>query len=165
MATEQPDLDEEVLGPPARVAFDTEGKPTKAALAFAQKLGVEVATLSRKDTDKGEYLVGRRVEQGLPAKGLLAAALAEVCAKIPFRKSMRWSDGDVPFGRPVRWIVALLGADEVDVEFAGVRSGRATAGHRFLAPGPHQVAHARDYVESLAQGPRLRRDSTNAVAR
>ncbi len=149
VATEQPDLDEEVLGPPARVAFDTEGKPTKAGLAFAQKLGVDVATLSRKDTDKGEYLVGRRVEKGLAAKALLATALAEVCAKIPFRKSMRWSDGEVPFGRPVRWIVALLGADEVEVEFAGVRSGRATAGHRFLAPGPHQVAHARDYVDAL----------------
>lgn len=151
VGTEQPDLDEEVLGPPARVAFDAEGKPTKAALAFAQKLGVEVGALNRKDTDKGEYLVGRRVEKGLPAKGLLSAALAEVCAKIPFRKSMRWSDGEVPFGRPVRWIVALLGADEVAVEFAGVRSGRATAGHRFLAPGPHQVARARDYVATLRE--------------
>ena len=151
LATQQPDLDEEVLGPPARVAFDAEGKPTKAALAFAQKLGVDVASLSRKGTDKGEYLVGRRVEKGAPAQNLLPAALAEVCAKIPFRKSMRWSDGEVAFGRPVRWLVALLGAEQLSVEFAGIRSGRTTAGHRFLAPGPHPVARAQDYVASLRQ--------------
>lgn len=151
VAVEQPDLDEEVLGPPARVAFDAEGKPTKAAQAFAQKLGVELSSLTRKDTDKGEYLVGRRREKGAPARELLPAALGEVCGKIPFRKSMRWSDGDVPFGRPVRWLIALLGAEEIGFSFAGVRSGRTTAGHRFLSPGAHAIAHARDYVAFLKE--------------
>ncbi|MBK9000357.1 MAG: glycine--tRNA ligase subunit beta [Myxococcales bacterium] len=151
VALEQPDLDEEVLGPPARVAFDAEGKPTKAAQAFAQKLGIEVGALARKDTEKGEYLVGRRREKGAPARELLPAALGEVCGKIPFKKSMRWSDGEVAFGRPVRWLCALLGADELGLSFAGVRSGRTTAGHRFLAPGVHALTDAKSYVAELRQ--------------
>ena len=149
VATAQPDLDEEALGPPARVAFDADGKPTKAALSFAQKIGVAPEALFKKATDKGEYVAGRRVEKGAPAASLLPAVLAEVCGKIPFRKSMRWSDGDTPFGRPVRWLIALLGDTELSVEFAGVRSGRVSYGHRFLAPGAINIANAGSYVASL----------------
>src|SRR3954463_974493 len=109
VADAQPDLDEEVLGPPARVAFDAEGKPSKAALSFASKIGVSADALFKKATEKGEYVAGRRVEQGAPAVTLLPAVLSEVCGKIPFRKSMRWSDGEVAFGRPVRWLIGLLG--------------------------------------------------------
>jgi glycyl-tRNA synthetase beta chain len=149
VATAQPDLDEEALGPPARVAFDADGKPTKAALSFAQKIGVAPEALFKKATDKGEYVAGRRVEKGAPAASLLPAVLAEVCGKIPFRKSMRWSDGDTAFGRPVRWLIALLGDAELSVEFAGVRSGRVSYGHRFLAPGAITIANAGSYVGSL----------------
>jgi glycyl-tRNA synthetase beta chain len=138
------------LGPPARVAFDAEGKPTKAAQAFATKLGVAVDALTRVATDKGDYVAGRRVERGADAIELLPRALGEIAGKIPFRKSMRWSDGETAFGRPVRWLVALLGDQEIDFEFAGVRAGRLTQGHRFLSPEPISIAHANDYVGALA---------------
>ena len=149
VASAQPDLDEEALGPPARVAFDADGKPTKAAQSFAAKIGVLPEALFKKATDKGEYVAGRRVEKGAPAASLLAAVLAEVCAKIPFRKSMRWSDGDTAFGRPVRWLIALLGDAELALEFAGVRSGRVSFGHRFLAPGAIKIDNAKGYVAAL----------------
>ena len=149
VASAQPDLDEEALGPPARVAFDADGKPTKAAQSFAAKIGVPLEALFKKATDKGEYVAGRRVEKGAPAASLLPALLAEVCGKIPFRKSMRWSDGETPFGRPVRWLIALLGDAELAFEFAGVRSGRVSYGHRFLAPAAIRIANADSYVAAL----------------
>jgi glycyl-tRNA synthetase beta chain len=147
----QPDLDEEVVGPPSRVAFDAEGKPTKAALSFAGKLGCSVEDLSRRQTDKGEYIVGRRQEQGRPALELLPRALARVCAKIPFKKSMRWSDGDVAFGRPVRWLVGLLGSEPIAFEFAGLSSGRVSPGHRFLAPDAAAITAADSYLTELRE--------------
>lgn len=149
--TRQPDLDEQVLGPPARVAFDAEGKPTKAALSFASKLGCEPSALLRVETEKGEYVAARRQEKGAPALELLPAALAEVCAKIPFRKSMRWSDGDTAFGRPVRWLVGLLGDTVVPFEFAGLRADRVTQGHRFLHTGAVSIESASRYVGQLRE--------------
>ena len=149
VATAQPDLDEEVLGPPARVAFDADGKPTKAAHSFASKIGVAPEALFKKATDKGEYVAGRRVEAGAPALGLLPAVLAEVCGKIPFRKSMRWSDGETAFGRPVRWLIGLFGSTELSFEFASVKSGRVSYGHRFLAPGAIEIENASSYVAAL----------------
>src|SRR5690348_14152640 len=102
LAMTQPDLDEEVIGPPESAAYK-DGKPTKAAEAFATKLGVPLGSLTiveREASGKqkaGRYLVGRRREKGKPATELLGPALAEMCAAIPFRKSMRWGDGDATF--------------------------------------------------------------------
>ncbi|MBX3184442.1 MAG: glycine--tRNA ligase subunit beta [Polyangiaceae bacterium] len=145
----QADLDEEVLGPPARVAFDADGKLTRAGEAFASKLGVEVSALTRQETPKGEYLAARRVAKGEAATALLPEALARVAGRIPFRKSMRWSDGDTEFGRPVRWLVALFGEEQLPVVFAGIRAGRVSAGHRFLGREV-QVERPSAYVASLA---------------
>lgn len=155
VATEQPDLDEEVTGPPETAAFK-DGKPTKAAEAFATKLGVPLESLKVEDkpaagkTKAGRYLVGRRQEKGKDARELLGKALAEVCAEIPFRKSMRWGAGDATFGRPVQWLVALSGADTIDVSFAGVRAGKTSLGHRFLTDGkPVTIADADAYVDTM----------------
>ncbi|HTQ44745.1 MAG TPA: glycine--tRNA ligase subunit beta [Polyangiaceae bacterium] len=156
VATKQLDLDEEVIGPPEAAAFK-DGKPTKAAEAFAAKLGIGVEALSIVEKQAGpkqkagRYVVGRRAEKGRAAMELLGDTLARVCATIPFRKSMRWADLDATFGRPVQWIVALLGEEVVPVDFAGVRSGRASRGHRFLAPASFDVRAPGSYVEQLRE--------------
>lgn len=164
LATRQRDLDEEVLGPSASVAFDKEGKPTKAAEAFAKKVGVPVDQLRRVDTPKGAYVAGTRREVGRATTELLPEVLRQTIAELPFRKSMRWASYDETFGRPVRWLVALFGADVVDVSFAGQRSGRTTYGHRFLAPAALEVASPSDYEQKLRDAhvvvdPAARRDA------
>ena len=148
LALQQPDLEEEVTGPPTKAAFK-DGVPTKAAEAFAVKLGCGVADLRRVETPKGEYLVGTRREAGRAATALLPDALAAIAGAIPFRKSMRWGAGETAFGRPIQWIVALLGDEVVGLSFAGVESGRHSRGHRFLAPTPIALASASGYVETL----------------
>ncbi len=149
LATRQPDLDEEVLGPPSRVAYDGAGRPTKAADAFAKKLGCAVEDLSVVETPKGPYVRGKLRDKGKPAAELLGTMLAEACAQIAFRKSMRWSDGDVTFGRPVRWLLALFGETVVDFGFAGLASGNVTYGHRFLAPQAIIVTKPSVYLDVL----------------
>jgi glycyl-tRNA synthetase beta chain len=156
VATRQLDLDEEVVGPPEAAAFK-DGKPTKAAEAFAAKLGVSVAELSIVERSAGpkqkagRYVVGRRAEKGRPAMELLGGALANACGAIPFRKSMRWGDLDATFGRPVKWLVALFGEEVVPVSFAGAQSGRSSRGHRFLAPDAFDVKSPGAYVEELRE--------------
>ncbi len=148
---DQADLEEEVTGPPAKVAFDAEGKPTRAAEAFAKKVGCAVGDLQRVSTPKGEYLKGTRREQGKPAAELLPTALAVLATAIPFRKSMRWGAGSLSFGRPVRWLVALLGAEELSVTLGDLQSGRSTYGHRFLHPQAIELSTAEDYVAALRE--------------
>lgn len=154
VATTQLDLDEEVIGPPEAVAFK-DGRPTKAAEAFAGKLGVAAASLTVVERaagpkqKAGRYVAARRTEAGRPAIALLGGALERVCGATPFKKAMRWGDLDVAFGRPVQWIVALLGEEVVPMTFAGVRSGRSSRGHRFLAPQSFDVRTPSGYVGDL----------------
>lgn len=148
VAARQPDLEEEVTGPPVKAAFK-DGVPTKAAEAFASKIGCSVADLRRIASPKGEYLVGTRREQGKETRALLPDAIAAVIPAIPFRKSMRWGTGDFAFGRPIHWIVALFGDDVLPFEFAGIKSDRVTYGHRFLAPSVVTIGNAQAYVDAL----------------
>jgi glycyl-tRNA synthetase beta chain len=156
VASQQLDLDEEVIGPPEAVAFK-DGKATKAAEAFAAKLGAPLASLvvvekaAGPKQKPGRYVVGRRVETGRPSMDLLGGVLQRVCAAIPFPKSMRWGALEATFGRPVQWLVALFGTEIVTFSFAGVPSGRSSRGHRFLAPELFDVAGPDAYTSQLRE--------------
>ncbi len=145
----QRDKVEEVMGPPASVAFDGEGKPTKAALGFAKGQGVDVEALQVKETPKGAYVYVIREEKGGSTKELLPGILEKLVRSIPFRKSMRWAEREIRFARPIHWFLALFGEEVVEFEIEGIRSGRITWGHRFLAPGPIELHRPEEYVETL----------------
>lgn len=149
VADRQSDLSEVVQGPPKSVAMGADGKPTQAGAGFAKKQGVSPETLFVVSTDKGEYVAVRKEAKGEAAGEVLPAVLESIGKRIPFRKSMRWGEGEFAFGRPIHWIVALFGDAIVPLEFAGVRSGRATRGHRFLAPDAFELRSASEYVDKL----------------
>lgn len=147
----QEDLVQELTGPPKSLAYDKEGKPTKAAMGFAKKQGIEVNELECIATPKGEYLYVRRTIQGRPTKDILSELLPKLIADVPWPKSMRWGDVGFAFARPIHWVLALLNGEVISFEVAGVRSGNTTRGHRFMAPGIKEVSNVRDYLEKMRE--------------
>ena len=172
LADRQSDLEETVTGPPVRAAFDAAGAPTRAALGFARKQGVDVAALERVDTEKGEYLAYRRRQRGGTTRSVLGGVLASTLTDLAFPKAMRWDaaldDGreEFLFGRPIRWLVFLYGGRVVPfiirrtaaakaAGVAPVRAGSVTYGHRFFAREgeagqPIEVTSFADYRQRLA---------------
>ncbi|HEX9021931.1 MAG TPA: glycine--tRNA ligase subunit beta, partial [Nitrospirota bacterium] len=146
MDERQADVSKEVIGPPKKVAFDAEGRPTRAATVFAGKNGVPVDALSVKATDKGEYLVARIDEKGGDTAAWLRQALPGFILSIPFPKTMRWMDKDIRFARPIHWVLALWDGSVVDFELNGIRSGNLSRGHRFMSPGAFLVKDFRSYA-------------------
>lgn len=146
LAERQEDLVQEVRGPAARVAFDEAGRPTKAALGFARGQGVAVEEL----VTRNGYVYAQKREAGRPALSVLAAMLPELLAALHFPKNMRWGEQSLRFLRPIRWLVALYGEEVVPFALAGVASGRASRGHRFLHPQPVDLPHAGAYLPTLA---------------
>jgi len=128
----QDDLVESIVGPPKSVAYDAAGVPTRAALAFAQKNGVDASQLKVVQTPKGEYLSIERKVRGEKTHKILETLLPSVIGKIQFPKTMHWSDDNFRFVRPLRWIVALFGGARVRFKIADVASSHFTVGHRFL---------------------------------
>ncbi len=150
LADKQTDLEEERTGPPANIAFK-DGEPTNAAKGFARGNGVSPEDLYTVETDKGEYLAAKVFEEGQPAVELLPEVLSTMIEKLNFPKSMRWADRSERFARPVRWILAVADGQTIPVEFAGVKSGNTTRGHRFAAPDAFEVGSIDDYVEGLRE--------------
>lgn len=151
VARETQAVEEVFRGPSAKIAFDAEGKPTKAAAGFARGKGVDVDALERRDENGVEYVFAVRSVPARSVVELLPGVLRGVIEGISWPKSCRWGTTRELFTRPVRWLVALLGDEIVPVEFAGLAAGRTTRGHRFLAPGPHEIACA-DELLSVVEG-------------
>ena len=144
-----PDATETKTGPPKSIAFDKDGNPTKAGLGFAQTCGVNISEVTIARTPKGEYLSVTRTTPGRPAREVLPALLEEMIPKIPFTKTMRWSNQGVRFARPVHWILALFSIDVLPVAFGDISSGRVTFGNRFMAREPLEVADPETYEQVL----------------
>src|SRR5947208_727310 len=145
----QTDLEELVNGPPVSAAFTPDGTPKPAAAGFAAKHGVEVDTLERVQTPKGEYLGFRKRQRGKAAVDVLPGVLGGVLRGLAFPKSMRWDAtlddgrGELLFGRPVRWMLFIYGGRVVPFaitrtaaaqtgQVQEVSTGAVTYGHRFL---------------------------------
>jgi glycyl-tRNA synthetase beta chain len=149
LSERQTDFEELVTGPPVSAAFKPDGQPTPAAVGFAKKYGVEVDTLERQETAKGTYLAYRLRQRGKATVDVLADLMTGLLRDMTFPKQMRWDayledgKGDLPFARPIRWLVLLYGGRVVPfvirrTELAqgptvqDIRSGPNTYGHRFL---------------------------------
>ncbi|MBB5331084.1 glycine--tRNA ligase subunit beta [Tunturiibacter gelidoferens] len=153
VAERQEDMAEELVGPSVKVAYK-DGVATPAALAFAKKAGVDVAGLKTITNAKGEYLAATSVKAGRGAVEVIAAEMAKELAGIYWAKNMYWRAGRPErFVRPVRWMVAMLGAETVPVEFGGYVAGTVTYGHRVLFGDREiELKDPGDYEDALLGG-------------
>jgi len=145
LAEKQQDRDEVIFGPPANIAFDTDGKPTKAALGFAKKSGASVEDLSE---ENGKLKISRRIA-GQATTELLAGIIQTSLEKMPIAKRMRWGSSRIEFVRPVQWLIMLFGTDVVKGEVLGLSAGNTSRGHRFHANKDIIISAPADYQQAM----------------
>jgi glycyl-tRNA synthetase len=150
LAPRQPDRTLEVQGPPAKVAFDADGNPTRAAEGFARKKGVPVEELRIVTEGTKSYVAATKTEPGRHAADILSEELPKLLAGLRFPQTIRWNETNISFPRPLRWLVGLLGDLSIPFEYAGVTSGRTTRGLRPLGSPEIALAHAGDYLATMA---------------
>lgn len=149
IAPMQKDIVIQKTGPAKSAAFDSEGKPTKAAIGFAKGQGVAVSELKCIQTEKGDYVSAERKEAGKPTETLLPDIIPAVISSLSFPKSMRWHDYDLRYARPIHWILAVFNGKTVPFSLEEVTSGNTTRGHRFMAPGEQTVDTIAAYFSAM----------------
>ena len=147
LADTSAEISERHKGPSASIAYDADGNPTKAAIGFARGKGLDVADLVVEDG----YIYAETKTAGVPAKDIVTDMLPQLITGLNFPKSMHWGNLDPKFVRPVRWLVALLDEEVIPVEFATVKSGNVTRGHRFLGADEITIKNAASYVDTLKE--------------
>ncbi len=146
----QAEVVEQLTGPSVNVAYK-DGQPTPAAHAFAKKAGVDVSQLEKITTAKGEYLSAKVTKKGRSAADILAETLPKEISSIYWPKNMYWRKANERFVRPVRWLVAMLDAETIPLEFDGIWAGKISRGHRTLCDGGVTISRAGSsyYVDAL----------------
>lgn len=138
-------------GPPSKVAFDADGRPTRATEGFARSQGVAIEDLERREIEGGEYVVAIIRDEGRPTAEVLSELLPGIVAGIRFDKPMRWNWSGVAFSRPIRWMVALYGGAIVPFSYAGVHAGRVTRGARSMGSPEIEVKNPAAYFEAMRE--------------
>lgn len=151
LAEQTPDQDVVSWGPPLKVAFDSEGEPTKAAEAFARKNDLEIGVLAELVENDGQQdkLCVRQSVSGSNTEGLLGVIINQSLSALPIPKPMRWGRSRQEFVRPVQWAVVLFGSDTVAIDILGVTSGNLSRGHRFHSAGNIEITAPAAYRDAL----------------
>ncbi|PMP71511.1 MAG: glycine--tRNA ligase subunit beta [Calditerrivibrio nitroreducens] len=145
----QPDQEEEIVGPPASAAFDPEGNLTNVALNFAKAKQLDLATLKKINTPKGEYLAGKRFIKGRSTKEIISENIVKLIQNIPFKKTMRWGDKSFRFARPVKSFISLYDGELLPFGIDGIEASDITAGHRFMWKDSIKIDSPEDYFHKL----------------
>jgi glycyl-tRNA synthetase beta chain len=151
LETQTPDQDVVNWGPPAKVAFDSEGNPTRAAEAFAKKNSVELGALSGLVEHDGQQdkLCVRHTAVGNPTETLLGDIICQSLAALPIPKPMRWGKSRQEFVRPVQWAVVLFDNKTVQANILGIESSNISRGHRFHSQGDILIESPASYKDTL----------------
>ena len=146
-ADRQPDEEVKKRGPSVKAAFDADGNPTRAAQGFARGQHIDPSELVK----EGEYTWAHVVHVGKKVEDVLPELFLSLITGLNFTRSMRWADEEAHFIRPVRWIVALCDKEIIPMEFAHVKSGNVSRGHRFLCQGPVVISDPLSYKETMRE--------------
>jgi len=150
VADKQEDISEEVKGPSRKIALDESGQWSKAALGFAKSQGVDPESFTFKELGGVEYIYVTKNSVGVETKSILSEGLHGILTSMTFPKNMRWGTHEFKFVRPIKWMVALLGSEIIDLEITGVKAGNVTRGHRFLG-GEAVIPEASAYRDVLRE--------------
>jgi glycyl-tRNA synthetase beta chain len=143
LPVEQKDVREELKGPRTDA-------PEAALAGFLKKTGLTKDQLKVETTPKGEVYMAVIERKGRATPAVLAEIIPDLMAKFPWPKSMRWLPGEaVRWVRPLRSILCTFDGEVVPFSFAGIQSGNATLGHRFLSSGIIEVRRFEDYEAAL----------------
>jgi len=103
-------------GPKANSAY-LNGCPTNAALGFANSLDIDVGELEIKNTKKGDFVFGKKIEKGLSTKISLSSIIPKLVKSLQGPRFMKWGTGNIKFSRPIRWIASIYNDEILDFEF------------------------------------------------
>lgn len=140
-----------VLGPAHDRSYDAQGKPTPALEGFLKAQKASLSEVRIQENPRGRYVAVEKVRKGESAVKVIPELVSELLSSFPFPKMMRWEKTGFRFPRPIRWAVVLYGKSVVSFSLAGIKTGRISRGHRFLADRPFSLSGAdwKEYEKRL----------------
>jgi len=110
---------EEIKGPSIKA-------PELALEGFIRSNNISKKDLFKKATDKGEFYFFKTKSKKLNTQDLLEELVPLILQKIQWKKSMRWSDFSLNWGRPLKSILAIFDRKKLTFNFHHLTSSNST---------------------------------------
>ena len=137
-----------IKGPPLNICFDKK-VPTKTGLGFAKKHNVDIKKLSTKEIDGNKYLFFEQPEITINTKDKLSEVLEDSISNIEDQKEMRWGNSNTSFIRPIRWLLLLLGDENIHLKIMGIETQEYTFGNKSLSNKKIKINDVDDYFSKI----------------
>ena len=105
--------------------------------------------LIQKSTDKGEFYFVKLPAKTLLTSDILRKKLPSILQNINWKKSMRWSDHDCFWGRPLKSILCLLDNKVLDFSFFHINSSNSTYVNGPFEDKEVKIKNFKDYKKNL----------------
>jgi glycyl-tRNA synthetase beta chain len=110
---------EEIKGPNVKA-------PEVALEGFIRSNNINKKDLFKQTIDKGEFYFFKTKSKKLNTQNLLEELVPSILHKIQWKKSMRWSDFNLNWGRPLKSILAIFDKKKLTFNFHHLTSSNST---------------------------------------
>ncbi|MDC0477216.1 glycine--tRNA ligase subunit beta [Pelagibacteraceae bacterium] len=98
------------------------GSPDKILQGFIKAKNISQSDLIEKETEKGKFYFIKTAPKNILVDELLISMLPKALASISWKKSMKWSEHNLMWGRPLRSIFALFNGKKIAFQFDHLES-------------------------------------------
>jgi len=112
-------LSQEIKGPKTNA-------PEQALEGFMRSNNIEKKDLLKKKTEKGEFYFYRTKTKSIKTQDLLIEHIPKALDKYQWKKSMKWGEFDLNWGRPLKSILAVFDKTVINFKFHHISSSNST---------------------------------------
>ena len=125
------------------------GSPDQILQGFIKAKNISQSDLIEKETEKGKFYFIKTAPKNILVEELLISMLPKALALISWKKSMKWSDHNLMWGRPLRSIFALYNGKKIAFQFDHLESSDEIIIEQDLNSKTKKVKNFKDYNSLL----------------
>ena len=110
---------EEIRGPNTKA-------PDKAIEGFLRSNLIKKQDIYKKDTEKGEFFFYKKPSRKIKSEDVLKANIPNILRNLSWKKSMKWGDHNLYWGRPLKSILAIFDHKPLKFKFHHLLSSNST---------------------------------------
>jgi len=125
------------------------GSPDQILHGFMKAKNVSQNNLVEKETKKGKFYFIKTEPKNVLVEEILISILPKALASISWKKSMKWSDHNLLWGRPLRSIFTLFNGKKINFKFDHLDSSDEIIIEQNLASKSKKVKNFKEYINLL----------------
>ena len=125
------------------------GSPDPILQGFTKAKNVSQSDLIERETEKGKFYFIKTAPKNILVEELLILMLPKALASISWKKSMKWSDYNLMWGRPLRSIFALFNNKKIVFQFDHLVSSDSIIIEQDLVSKSKKIKNFKDYDNFL----------------